>query len=106
MQPNKKKLSKKPIDYREMYQKKKCVVKQVIYCTRFTASQYHYKPCAPDGQLHQFPGIKNIVPLIKRQVIVQRRSHQLQLALLHCVLTTTFIVHEISVISCTEKTCD
>lgn len=80
---------------------------QACNCTRFTASQHHYKPCAPDVQLHQFPGIKNIVPLIKRQVIVQRRSIQLQLlALLHCVLTTTFIVHEIRVISHTENTCD
>ena len=58
-------------------------------CTKFTASQHHYKPCAPGGQLHQFPGIKNIVPLIKMQVIVQRRSLQLQLALLHHVLTTS-----------------
>ena len=75
-------------------------------CTKFTASQHHYKPCAPGGQLHQFPGIKNIVPLIKTQVIVQRRSLQLQLALLQRVLTTTFIIHEIRVISCTEKTCN
>ena len=79
---------------------------QACNCTRFTASQHHYKPCAPDGQLHQFPGIKNIVPLIKRHVIVQGRSLQLQLALLHCASTTTFIVHEIRVISCTVPSID
>lgn len=86
-----------------------CTIKnncsRACYCTGFTASQHHYKPCAPDGQMHQFPGIKNIVPLIKRQVIVQR-SLQLQLALIHCVLTTTYIVYEIRVISCRESTCD